>query len=61
MDDNTIMPYGQHKGKPLGEIPLDYFKRLMYRIKEKSKLRWTLTEKLLVKYIENKTEKKNKK
>jgi len=58
MDDSTIMPYGQHKGKPLGEIPLSYFRRLKFRIKEKSKMRWTLTEKLLVKYIENKENKK---
>jgi len=23
-DDNTLMPFGQHKGKPLGEVPAGY-------------------------------------
>lgn len=24
MDDNSIMPYGKHKGKPLKDVPDDY-------------------------------------
>ena len=24
MDDKTTMPWGAHKGKPLGEVPAEY-------------------------------------
>lgn len=29
-DDESIMPFGYHRGKPLGGIPDDYFKTLEY-------------------------------
>lgn len=53
MDANTIMPYGAHKGKLLKDVPASYFDWLAGQIKEKSKLHWTLTEKLLIKYYDN--------
>jgi len=32
MNDNTIIRFGMHKGKPLGEVPADY---LMWLYNEK--------------------------
>lgn len=59
MDQNSIMPFGAHKGKPMKDIPPHYLQLLHSQIQQKSKLHWTLTDKLLNKYINENINKAN--
>lgn len=53
MDDNTEMPFGKHKGEKLANVPGKYLLWLESEIRKKGKMHWSLTEKLLIEYIED--------
>lgn len=52
LSDSDIMPFGAHKGKKLADVPDHYLIWLNDQIKDKSKLHWTATDKLLNTYID---------
>lgn len=55
MNDETLMPFGNHKNIKLANVPASYFLYLEPLIKEKAPNKRNLTEKLLLDYItENK-------
>lgn len=53
MDDNSIMPFGAHKGKNLANVPASYLLWLKEQIEPKAPNKRSLTEKLLLDYIED--------
>lgn len=59
LTDNDIMPFGAHKGKKLIDVPDNYLLWLNDQIEDKSKIHWTLTDKLLNKYINENVNKNN--
>lgn len=55
LTDNDTMPFGAHKGKKMANVPDHYLRWLYTQIEGRSKIHWTLTDKLLHEYItENK-------
>lgn len=49
----SIVPYGYHQGKKIGEVPFKYFQEM----REKAPNKRTLTEKLILKFIEEENDK----
>lgn len=46
MDDNSIMPFGKHKGKKMANVPGDYLKWLYKERKAYGKLKAYIEENL---------------
>ena len=47
------MPYGKYKGVKLANVPGSYLIWLSENISEKSKLRWSLNDKMMMVYIDD--------
>ena len=59
LTDESEIEFGAHKGKKLKDVPIHYLIWLKDQIEEKSKLHWTLIDKLLNKYINENVNKTN--
>ena len=53
LTDNSIMPWGKHKGKKLANIPNDYLLWLRDEIQKTVPIRRSLDNKELLEYIED--------
>ena len=56
LTDNSIMQFGKYKERPLSEVPDWYLAYMKIQIKDKAPNKQTLTEKMLLKYIEKREE-----
>lgn len=56
LQDTDIMSFGKFKDKPLSEVPNWYLAYMKIQIKDKAPNKQTLTEKMLLKYIEKREE-----
>jgi hypothetical protein len=53
INDETIMPWGKHKGEKLANIPAGYFLWLEVQIKQKPNLLQSVFEQKLLRYIQD--------
>lgn len=62
LTDESLMPFGtKYKDKPLSEVPDWHLAWLKIQIKDKAPNKQTLTQKMLLKYIEKREEDAQKK
>lgn len=56
LTDKDLMPFGKYKDKPLSEVPDWHLAWLKIQFKDKAPNKQTLTQKMLLKYIEKREE-----
>lgn len=61
LKDKDLMPFGKYKDKQLSEVPDWHLAWLKIQFKDKAPNKQTLTQKMLLKYIEKREEDANKK
>jgi uncharacterized protein (DUF3820 family) len=61
LTNESLMPFGKYKDKPLSEVPDWYLAYMKIQIKDKAPNKQSLNEKILLRYIENREDEVNKK
>lgn len=60
LTDESLMPFGKYKDKPLSEVPAWYLAYLKVQISDKAPNKQNLSQKMLLRYINKKEEESEK-